>query len=163
MKDPRGAKDLSLYRANAGVVLFNKKGLCWLGQRKGETGKYSWQWPQGGMDAGEDHEEAALRELYEETGIRPDLLKKLGEVKGWLAYDFPPEVLAQKKKNLKGQKQRWFAYRFLGTDDDFDLKAVPPQEFQTFEWVKLKVAVKRIIPWKKPVYKAVAKEFKKLI
>lgn len=161
-KDPRAPRDLSQYRPCAGVVLFNKKGQCWLGHRKGEKGPYTWQWPQGGIDQGEDYEDAALRELYEETGIKKNKIEKLGQIDEWLSYDFPPEVLKQKAKNWDGQKQRWFAYLYLGKKKHFDLKAVPPQEFDGYEWVSLKEAVKRIIDWKRPVYKAVAKEFKPL-
>lgn len=158
--DPRVPRDLSRYRPNAGVVLFNQDGLTWLGRRKGTKGPWVWQWPQGGMDEGEDAEAAALRELYEETGATATMVEKLGQIEGWLAYDFPPEVLARKKKNWRGQKQRWFAYRFLGTDADFDLTAVPPQEFESFRWMPLASAVELIIPWKRPVYEAVAEAFK---
>jgi len=105
---------LAAYRPNAGIVLFNRDGLTWLGKRFQETGPWVWQWPQGGMDAGEDPAEAAYRELYEETGIRADQVMMLGTIERWLSYDFPPEVLAQRKKNWKGQRQRWFALRFLG-------------------------------------------------
>ena len=150
---------LSYYRPNAGIVLFNREGLTWIGKRYQEQGPFVWQWPQGGMDAGEDRVAAALRELYEETGIRADQVEALGTIEHWLAYDFPPEVLALRKKNWKGQRQRWFAYRFLGTDADFDLTAVPPQEFEEFRWERLERVPELIIPWKRPVYEEVARAF----
>jgi len=150
---------LAAYRPNAGIVLFNRDGLTWLGKRFQETGPWVWQWPQGGMDAGEDPAEAAYRELYEETGIRADQVMMLGTIERWLSYDFPPEVLAQRKKNWKGQRQRWFALRFLGDDTDFDLTAVPPQEFETFRWEKLERVPGLIIPWKRPVYEEVVRAF----
>jgi len=149
------------HRPNVGVVLFNTAGLVWIGKRYATAGPYAWQFPQGGVDEGEDAEAAALRELYEETGVTADLAEKLGEIPGWLAYDFPPEVLGKRSRNKwKGQKQRWFAYRFLGTDTCFDLKAVPPQEFEAFRWAPLAETPALIIPWKRPVYEQVAEGFK---
>lgn len=153
------AEELAYYRPNAGIVLFNRDGLSWIGRRYRETGPWVWQFPQGGMDAGEDPAEAALRELFEETGIRADQVELLASIEDWLAYDFPPEVLALRKKNWKGQRQRWFAFRFLGTDSDFDLTAVPPQEFEAFRWEKLERVPELIIPWKRAVYVEVAKAF----
>ena len=148
------------HRPNVGVVLFNTAGLVWIGKRYATAGPYAWQFPQGGIDPGEEPEAAALRELYEETGVTPDLAEKLGEIPGWLAYDFPPDVLGKRSKNKwKGQKQRWFAYRFLGTDTCFDLKAVPPQEFEAFRWAELAETPELIIPWKRPVYEQVAEGF----
>ncbi|MCC5982381.1 MAG: RNA pyrophosphohydrolase [Oceanicaulis sp.] len=155
------ADELAYYRPNAGIVLFNRDGLCWIGRRYRETGPWVWQFPQGGMDAGEDPAEAALRELYEETGIPAEQVDLLGSIEDWLAYDFPPEVLALRKKNWKGQRQRWFAYRFLGTDSDFDLTAVPPQEFEAFRWEELGRVPEMIIPWKRAVYQEVARQFAK--
>jgi len=149
------------HRPNVGLVLFNKTGLVWVGRRYATTGPYNWQFPQGGIDPGEDAEAAALRELYEETGIPEDLVEKLGAIEDWLVYDFPPEVLGQRRRNRwRGQKQRWFAYRFIGADSCFDLKAVPPQEFDAFRWAPLEDTPGLIIPWKRPVYEQVAEAFK---
>lgn len=148
------------HRPNVGLVLFNSEGKVWLGKRYGADEPWCWQFPQGGMDEGETPEEAGLRELYEETGVTTDLIEPLGGIDDWLTYDFPPEVLAQRKKNRwRGQKQRWFAYRYLGTDAEFDLKAVPPQEFSEFRWVSLETTPQLIIPWKRDVYERVADAF----
>jgi putative (di)nucleoside polyphosphate hydrolase len=148
------------HRPNVGLVLFNAQGKVWLGKRYGADEPWCWQFPQGGMDEGEAPEEAGLRELYEETGVTQDLIEPLGAIADWLTYDFPPEVLAQRRKNRwRGQKQRWFAYRYLGTDADFDLKAVPPQEFSEFRWVSLETTPQLIIPWKRSVYDRVAEAF----
>ena len=148
------------HRPNVGVVLFNAAGKVWLGKRYGADEPWCWQFPQGGMDEGETPEEAGLRELHEETGVTSDLIEPLGSIDDWLAYDFPPEVLAQRSRNRwRGQKQRWFAYRYLGTDADFDLEAVPPQEFSEFRWVSLETTPQLIIPWKRDVYERVAEAF----
>jgi putative (di)nucleoside polyphosphate hydrolase len=148
------------HRPNVGVVLFNPQGRVWIGKRYAQGGDYAWQFPQGGIDDGEAPEAAAVRELYEETGVTEDLVEPLGTIDHWLAYDFPPEVLGQRKVNRwKGQKQRWFAYRFLGTDTCFDLKAVPPQEFEAFRWEALSAVPPLIIPWKRGVYDEVARAF----
>lgn len=151
------------HRPNVGVVLFNADGQVWLGKRYGADEPWCWQFPQGGMDKGETPEQAGLRELYEETGIGQDLIVPLGTIEDWLTYDFPPEVLAQRDFNRwKGQKQRWFAYRYLGSDTDFDLTAVPPQEFSEFKWVDLADTPALIIPWKRHVYERVAEAFASL-
>jgi len=148
------------HRPNVGVVLFNTAGKVWLGKRFGADEPWCWQFPQGGVDRGEAPEKAAERELFEETGIGRDLITPMGAIDEWLTYDFPPEVLSQRKFNLwKGQKQRWFAYQYQGTDDDFDLTAVPPQEFSGFKWVDLADTPALIIPWKRGVYEAVARAF----
>lgn len=148
------------HRPNVGVVLFNTAGQVWIGKRYAQAGPYAWQFPQGGIDPGEDPAAAAVRELYEETGVTEDLVEPLGAIEDWLAYDFPPEVLRQRKRNRwKGQKQLWFAYRFLGADACFDLKAVPPQEFEAFRWETLSAVPALIIPWKRAVYAQVAEAF----
>ncbi len=81
--------DLNCYRPNVGVVLFRQDGKVWLGRRSSTPGPYNWQFPQGGVDKGEDLHEAALRELAEETGVRSVSL--IGRTEDWIVYDFPPE------------------------------------------------------------------------
>lgn len=152
-------KDLSNHRPNVGVVLFHPDGRVWLGRRRGVR-QYGWQFPQGGVDEGEDHQAAALRELYEETGVRSVTL--LGRTDGWIWYDFPPEVLAQPNtRNFAGQKQVWFAFRFDGEESEIDLYAVPPQEFDRWRWGTLDEAVDGVVAFKRNAYRQVADAFRR--
>ena len=150
------------HRANVGVVLFNADGLVWIGRRDGADDPWRWQFPQGGIDPGETPEIAALRELKEETGIGADLVEPLGSIPGWLAYDYPPEIRDDpkfRKKRHLGQKQRWFAFRYLGSDRDFVLDDHGEVEFDAWRWEQLALTPKLIIPWKRAVYEQVAEAF----
>ena len=155
------------HRANIGLVLFNRSGRVWLGRRASQIVKSAaeqptehWQFPQGGLDAGETPEQGGLRELYEETGLTPDKVAFLARTPDWLAYDFPPEVRASKPdRSWMGQKQLWFAYRFLGRDEDFNLNLETPPEFDAFKWGTFADAIDSIIFWKRPVYQQVAEAF----
>jgi putative (di)nucleoside polyphosphate hydrolase len=139
-------------------VLFNAQGLTWLGHREGESGRLSWQFPQGGVDAGEELEAAARRELHEETGIRS--VRLLGRTHVWLTYDFPPEVLAQKRaRGFKGQKQVWFAFQFEGEDGEVDLYAHGEVEFDAWRWTPLVEAPKTVAAFKRAVYLKVVDAF----
>lgn len=147
------------YRPNVGVVLINRQGLVWLGHRDGESGPLSWQFPQGGIDAGEELQTAARRELQEETGVTSVSL--LGRTEGWLKYDFPPEVLANRKRarGFQGQKQVWFAFRFEGTDAEVDLFAHGEVEFDAWRWTSIHEATESVAAFKREVYMKVVDRF----
>ncbi|PZT95452.1 MAG: RNA pyrophosphohydrolase [Brevundimonas sp.] len=151
--------DLSLYRPNVGVVLFNRDGRVWYGQRHATPGPYNWQFPQGGVDEGEDLEAAARRELREETGVAS--VELLGRTDGWILYDFPPEAMNNAKawRGFKGQKQRWFAFRFLGDEAEIDLTADKDVEFDAWRWGDLSEACDLIVPFKRPAYERVVAAF----
>ncbi len=152
---------LSDYRPNVGICLFNQKGQLWLGHRIGvrtdnsAPGEvFGWQCPQGGIDEDEAPEEAAKRELFEETGARKARLLTI--TPGWLAYEYPPEY---KKKLWRGQRQKWAAMLFTGKDKDFDLEAHGQVEFSQWRWGELEESLDLIVPFKRKVYAEVVRAF----
>lgn len=146
------------YRPNVGVVVFNQAGLVWLGRRVGTEGPFSWQFPQGGVDEGEDLLAAAKRELVEETGITSVSL--LARTDGWLTYDFPQGYRGSKaSRGFRGQAQVWFAFRFEGDDSEVDLAAYPPIEFGDWRWGRLEEAADLVVPFKREAYLQVVAAF----
>ncbi len=151
------------YRANVGAVLFNADGLVFVARRadlpRDMADRTGWQLPQGGIDDGEDPRAAVLRELAEEIGT--DRAEIIAEHEPWLTYDFPPDIraLGGRKSKFRGQRQRWFALRFLGTAVDIRLDADPHPEFDAWRWVELHELPALAVAWKRPVYETLAEVF----
>lgn len=150
--------DPDRYRANVGLAVFSKAGHVFVGRRINGRGAFQWQMPQGGVDKGETPETAALRELEEEIGVAPKLVDILQETEDWLYYEFPAELRRRMGGPYLGQRQKWFALRFKGSDSDMRLDRHKP-EFDAWRWAKLEDVPGLIVPFKRPVYQEVAKRF----
>lgn len=150
------------YRANVGVMLINAEGAVFVGQRR-DRFKDAWQMPQGGIDAGEDPRAAALRELEEETGVSPDLVEIIAESDGWLPYDLPHDVVPKFwGGKYRGQQQKWYLMRYLGTDDQVNIETDHP-EFSAWCWQPAGSLVEKIVPFKREVYARVVEEFREYL
>src|SRR4051794_2483813 len=155
------------YRPCAGLTVFNRQGLVFVGRRAGGPEhvdrEHVWQMPQGGIDEGEDPYQAALRELYEETNIKS--VQKLGEIVDWLTYDLPPDLIQQAwGGKYRGQKQKWYALRFTGDDGEINVTAPAgghEPEFIDWRWVELRDLPDLVVPFKRQTYARVAKEFER--
>lgn len=132
----------------------NADGLIFVGQRIDSVVE-AWQLPQGGIDEGEDAEAAALRELGEETGIAPEHVTLIAQAPGEFFYDLPDELIGKVwKGKWRGQRQRWFLYRFTGTDGDVDI-ATDHQEFRAWRWATPAEVVALAVPFKRKLYEDV--------
>jgi putative (di)nucleoside polyphosphate hydrolase len=150
------------YRPNVGAVLFDRRGKIFVARRadfpNAEGAPGGWQLPQGGIDAHEDPRVAVLRELAEEIGT--DRAKIIGEHPEWLRYDLPPELLGVALHGkFRGQRQRWFALRFLGEDTDIRLDADPHPEFDAWRWAELAELPALAVPFKRAIYDVLAESF----
>ena len=145
-----------LYRPNVGIMLLDGWNRVFVARRIDTPGE-AWQMPQGGIDEGEEPHRAALRELKEEIGT--DRAEILAETKGWMRYDLPAEIAGRIwGGRYRGQRQKWFAMRFLGSDRDIDLATEHP-EFSDWKWVAPEDLPGLIVPFKRPLYVALLDEF----
>lgn len=158
------------YRPCVGIMVLNAEGRVWVGRRialpQGELDgeERLWQMPQGGIDPGEEPLPAALRELYEETGMHNVSL--LAEADRWIDYDLPAHLVGiALKGRFRGQTQKWFAFRFEG--DEGEIQIAPPPggheaEFSEWDWKTMDEVLDLIVPFKRPVYEAVVAQFRGL-
>lgn len=156
--DPAGLP----YRLNVGAALFDRRGKVLVARRvdlpKLEGLALGWQLPQGGIDPDEDPRLAVMRELAEEIGT--DRARIIGEHPDWLSYDLPEELLGRALGGrYRGQRQRWFALRFLGIDADIRLDLDPHPEFDAWRWVPLADLPALAVPFKRPIYEILARSF----
>jgi len=158
------------YRDCVGILVFNSQGQVWLGRRLlGEMDENAgasklWQLPQGGIDHGESPLAAAKRELYEETGITS--VELLDEIAEWLDYEVPDAVLGRALKGkYRGQRQKWFAFRFTGYEEEIAINPPPhgnETEFDAWAWVDLETLPDKVVSFKLHIYQRLVQQWQPL-
>jgi putative (di)nucleoside polyphosphate hydrolase len=158
------------YRPCVGLMVLNAHGLVWAGRRiSAENSEFDgspqlWQMPQGGIDKGENPLPAAIRELYEETGMKTVTL--LAEAPEWINYDLPPQLIGiGLRGKYRGQTQRWFAFRFDGEESEIQINPPPTghtAEFDEWGWKSMESLPDLIVPFKRGVYEQVVAQFRHL-
>ena len=152
-------KDLPL-RSGVGIVLLNKQNKVFVAKRI-DNPKNFWQMPQGGVDSNEKFLTAAFRELYEETSIKN--VKLIQEIEGTYTYELPKNLLGIIwKGKYRGQKQKWFLMKYLGNDNEINLKTNNP-EFLEWKWVDIDQITEIVVDFKLHVYKELKEKVKNII
>jgi putative (di)nucleoside polyphosphate hydrolase len=155
-----------LYRPCVGVTLINQAGDAFIGHRKRKRGSEvldprSWQMPQGGIDADEQPFEAAKRELWEETNVSSAEL--IAELPKWLKYDLPENARGRWSGRYRGQTQKWFLFRFVGSEKEINVHhpadGAHDAEFDDWRWERFERLPELVVPFKREVYEAVAAAF----
>ena len=154
-------KDELPYRPCVGAMLVNAVGRVFVAKRIDSPSDY-WQMPQGGIDEGEDPAKAVMRELQEETGT--DKAGIIAESERWRAYDLPDDLIGKLwGGKYRGQRQKWFALRFLGVDKDIDIEAHKIPEFTDWKWVEIDEVVNLVVPFKRALYRDIVLELRPLV
>ena len=147
-------------RLGVGIIVLNKENKVFVGKRR-DNPTNKWQMPQGGVNRGENLVNAMKRELKEETSIRSiEILKELEE---WTKYELPNYLLGKIwRGKYRGQKQKWFIVRFLGRDEEINLKTTHP-EFIEWQWLDIENLPSVIVHFKKKVYEKLLPVIKSFI
>ena len=149
------------YRPNVGIIICNCKNEVFWGKRIRE---HSWQFPQGGIKAGETPEKAMYRELQEEVGLGAEHVRILGRTRDWLRYEVPDQwVRRDWRGNYRGQKQIWYLLRLVGRDCDVRLRASEKPEFDAWRWNDYWVPLDSVIEFKRDVYQQALNELAKYV
>jgi putative (di)nucleoside polyphosphate hydrolase len=155
---PAADRVLPRYRPGVGILLLNRYGQVFVAHRIDMPTMPAWQMPQGGIDPGETPRQAAFRELKEEIGT--DMAEILGESRDWLKYDLPPDLArGMWGGRYRGQRQKWFAMRFTGSDADIDIATEHP-EFDAWKWLAPERLPELIVPFKRQLYIDILTEFR---
>ncbi|MCP1469849.1 putative (di)nucleoside polyphosphate hydrolase [Sphingobium sp. OAS761] len=150
------------YRPCVGIMLVNMDGKVFVGQRLDNVVE-AWQMPQGGVDEGEEPRAAALRELFEETGIDRQHVEIIATSREDHFYDLPAELVGKLwGGKYRGQRQTWYLARFLGNDSDVNIHTLHP-EFRDWKWTAPDTLPELIVPFKRKLYRDILQEFKALI
>lgn len=150
--------DAQGYRYNVGIIIVNALGQAFWGKRIGQD---SWQFPQGGLVAGESSEQAMLRELFEETGLSREHVEIIGQTNDWLRYRLPVRYRRRRKQGTLqciGQKQKWFLLKLTGDDHDVNLRASGSPEFDDWRWVDYWQPSREVVHFKRRVYRQALEE-----
>jgi len=150
------------YRPNVGIVIFNSDKKIWIGKRIDNNSKEAWQLPQGGIDYQEEPLNAAIREVYEETGITT--IKNIGSIDNWIKYNLPLDI-AKNKWGGKyiGQKQKWYLFYFYGDENEININISKQPEFSKWKWADEEYVKDNVTNFRKDVYKKVFQSFSKVI
>jgi len=149
-------RPMSLYRPNVAALLVNQNGDLLVCERI--KVKNAWQFPQGGVDEGEALDEALVREVFEEIGLKAEhynIVKK----KGGYRYEYPEGVRRKKKKDYVGQEQTYYLCEVCADAPEIDIDQ-DPAEFADSKWISPKRFRAKWLPdFKKEVYRQVMRDF----
>ena len=149
------------FRPNVGIILLNQRSQVFWGKR---IRTHSWQFPQGGIDRGENPEQAMFRELHEEVGLFPQHVQVLARTRDWLRYEVPDRFIRRDARgHYKGQKQIWFLLQLVGHDWDLNLRATDHPEFDAWRWNDYWVPLDVVVEFKRGVYEMALTELSRFV
>ncbi|MDG1121341.1 MAG: RNA pyrophosphohydrolase [Glaciecola sp.] len=148
--------DTEGFRANVGIIICNKQGQVFWARRYGQ---HSWQFPQGGIDQGENPEQAMYRELHEEVGLKPTDVELLGVTRNWIRYKLPKRLIRSGTQPVCiGQKQKWYLLRLTCEEKDVDVLHSSHPEFDDWRWTSFWYPIRNVVSFKREVYRRALKE-----